>query len=564
MHRNICNQGELKMRISVLAASLLLTLSANEVVACSDCEYEQCAPLLGCACFAKLGCIIPVAPDIPTPGDVLEKPGESIEKLGNDTLKTVDNLAGDTVKTLQKATGDTVRTVEKASTDTVKTFVKAGEDATATYIKGWGDTIEQAKKSFEDVVDAGEAVANYTANQAKSYESTLKNAEKRVREGKVIDAIWHAGIEPMQTSEENFFIATQQSEIINAAAASTASVYGGPAGAAAYASWSTYKATGDIDMAIRTGLIAAATAQAGSYTSQMPAGTAGEVLKKAAVSAAAGGVAVAAAGGDEKAIQEGFLKSGGAVLVQYGNDRAKAYSPKAKDAWDTVQCISARDVDCVSNTTWAKDAKGKILYDENGKPRVNPTAFDPKQYVGTWSGLDPNSPEWKKNEFITQISKLPKTDAIPALNNMWVLTYTAGKETTIAHGQPTVVLTYMGPKQSFNSIVDYGDADDVPAWAAEPNTTFAKARPFYMCSLGGIDRTVSVRRKGKGCISMYVRSDGKQQIVYESAHYPDKCDAETHRFVKNDLAHKGILCSSGKMENMSTFLGRTRSRLQKK
>ena len=56
---------------------------------------------------------------------------------------------------------------------------------------------------------------------------------------------------------------------------------------------------------------------------------------------------MAAAGGDEQAIKDGFLKSAGAVLVQGGSDKLKAYSPKAKDAYETVQCISARDVDCV-------------------------------------------------------------------------------------------------------------------------------------------------------------------------------------------------------------------------
>jgi len=39
-----------------------------------------------------------------------------------------------------------------------------------------------------------------------------------------------------------------------------------------------------------------------------------------------------------------------------------------------IHCISAKDVDCLSNTTYARDAKGKILYDSNGKPRIDPNA----------------------------------------------------------------------------------------------------------------------------------------------------------------------------------------------
>src|SRR5262245_22768232 len=173
---------------------------------------------------------------------------------------------------------------------------------------------------------------------------------------------------------------------------------------------------------------------------------------------AAGGISVAAAGGDEQAIKNGFLKSAGAVLVQGGSDKLKAYSPQARDAYDTVQCISARDVDCLSNTTWARDARGKILYDQNGKPRIDTSRLDPTQYVGKWTGLDAQSAEGKKSEFITQISKLPKMEAIPLLKNKWVLTWTLGKKQDIPYKAPTVVLTYVGEDAPFTSKVSYGDA----------------------------------------------------------------------------------------------------------
>jgi hypothetical protein len=216
----------------------------------------------------------------------------------------------------------------------------------------------------------------------------------------------------------------------------------------------------------------------GASVAKMPAGTTGEIIEKAAMAGAAGGISVAAAGGDEQAIKDGFLKSAGAVLVQAGSDKLKAYSPKAKDAYDTVQCISARDVDCLSNTTWARDVKGKILYDQNGKPRVDTSRLDPKQYVGRWTGIDPQSAEGKKNAFITQISKLPETEAIPILKNQWVLTWTLGKEQDISYKTPTVVLTYVGKDPPFNSTVEYegvaggpGALTAVPPLAKKPKAT---------------------------------------------------------------------------------------------
>jgi hypothetical protein len=373
--------------------------------------------------------IVPASPiPIPSIQTEIDKLGKdasrTVEKLGDDTLTTFQKAGGDTVRTLEKAGGDTFATIQQAGDDSIKTIYKAAGDAIATYVKAWRDTGEQAKSSFNDAVDAGKAVSHYVENQVNAEINAAGNAGKRLRDGKVVDSMWGAATEPLKSSEENFAKATQESELLNTAAGTAAAVYGGPAGAAAYAAWSTYRRTGNADMALRAGVLAAVTSQMGTSVAQMPAGTTGEIIKKAAMAGAAGGISVAAAGGDEQAIKDGFLKSAGAVLVQGGSDRLKAYSPAAKDAYDTVQCISARDVDCLSNTTWARDAKGRILNDQNGKPRIDTSKLDPKQYIGRWTGLDPKSAEGKENAFITQISKLPQTEAIPILKNQWVLTWT--------------------------------------------------------------------------------------------------------------------------------------------
>jgi hypothetical protein len=399
----------------------------------------------------------------------------NVEKLGDDTFSTFQKAGEDTIRTLQKAGGDTITTVENASGDSITTIYKAAGDATATYVKGWRDVGEQGKRSFNDAIDAGKAASRFVENQARAQLQAAKNGETRLRKGDVVGAMWGLATEPLKSDEENFAKATQESKVINAAAGTAAAVYGGPAGAAAYAAWSTYRSTGNADMALRAGVLAAITSQMGTSVAQMPAGTAGEILQKAAMAGAAGGISVAAAGGNEQAIKDGFLKSGGAVLVQGGSDELKAYSPEAKDAYDTVQCISARDVDCLSNTTWARDAKGRFLYDENGNPRIDTSKLDPKQYVGRWTGLDPQSDEGKKNAFITQMSKLPKLEAIPLLNNQWVLTSTLGKEEDIAYNMPTVVLTYVGKDAPFISTVEYsGGANSPVAPRWDPGRPFSE------------------------------------------------------------------------------------------
>ncbi|GLQ83070.1 hypothetical protein GCM10007881_65930 [Mesorhizobium huakuii] len=380
----------------------------------------------------------------------------AVVKLGDDTFATLQTAAGDSVRTLEKAGGDTLTTVKKAGADGVNTVTKAAGDATASYVKAWRDVGDQSKRSFKDVIDAGKAAARFAENQAKSEGTAAISAKKRLRDGKIIDSIWGLGTEPAKSAEQNFAKATEESDLLNTAAASAAAVYGGPAGAAAYAAWSTYRRTGDANLALRAGIVAGVTSEMGNSVATLPAGTTGEIIKKAALAGAAGGIAVAAAGGDEQAIKDGFLKSAGTVLIQGGNDKLKAYSPQLKDAYDTVQCISARDVDCLSNTTWARDAKGKMLYDPNGKPRVDPSALDPEQYVGNWTGLDQNSDEGKKNAFITQVSKLPDTEAVPLLHNNWVLTWKLGDGKEIQYKSPTVVLTYVGKAAPFTSTTVYG------------------------------------------------------------------------------------------------------------
>ncbi|MER9363155.1 hypothetical protein [Mesorhizobium sp. M0500] len=418
---------------------------------------------------------------MPLPPSIQEKVDEfgegatrTVQQLGGDTLTTIQKAAGDTVRTLQQANGDVFATVQQAGEDAITTTYKAAGDAAATYVKAWRDVGEQGKRSFDDAVDAGEAAKHFVENQTKADFEALNKAAKRFEDGKVVDAMWGLGMDPLKSGEENFAKATQESKVISAAAATAAAAYGGPAGAAAYAAWSTYRQTGNADMALRAGLLAAVTSQTGSSIGQMPTGTAGEIIKKAAMAGAAGGVAVAAAGGDEQAIKDGFLKSAGAVLVQGGTEKLKAYSPEANDAYEIAQCISARDVDCLSKTTWARDAKGKILYDETGKPRIDTSEIDPDNYIGKWSQVDPRSVEGQVNAIIAQTSKLPKTEAIPILDNKWVLTWTLGKEQHIKKEKPTVVLTYIGDDPPFVSTVTYGDAateaSQPPAEDARPDT----------------------------------------------------------------------------------------------
>jgi outer membrane protein OmpA-like peptidoglycan-associated protein len=461
-----------KFASRLLIAYALTMASITPSVACPDDQEEKCP--LGVACFCVPRGVIPNPVDLnpipKLPPSAIPEPlrptyeqfynrgegvKETVEKAGNDIIRTVENTNHDVLTTLQKAGGDTIVSLTKASDDTITTVQKAGSDVVVTYEKGWRDTAEQAKRSFNDVVDAGKAVARFAEAQAKGDVTELNDFARRAREGDVIGALWGAAVDPAKSSEKNFAKAVQESAVLNLAAQAAATAYGGPAGAAAYAAWYTYRATGDANLALEAGAFAIVTSYAGGSVKNMPAGTAGEVLRKAAVTGAVAGVAAAAAGGDEKAVTDAVLRSGGAVLVQGASDQLKAYSPNAENAIQTVQCISARDVDCLSNTTYVKDAKGKLLYDSDGRPWIDTAKLDPKQYVGQWTGIDPNSAEGKENKIVTAISKIPQTQSIPIGRNDWVVSWTLGESKTLEYNKPAVVLTYAGPTPPFYSTVPY-------------------------------------------------------------------------------------------------------------
>lgn len=482
---------------------------------------------------------LPKLPD-PTKKEFWEKPGnyllpqvllipevnkavtQAVEQVGTAVLTTAKTVANDTVRTLINAQRDVITTIEKAGSDTVKSIEKVGKDATATYLKAWKDTAEQARQSLNDAAEAAAAVKRYQERELEAKIRAANNAIRRVNEGKFLDAAWHIGTEQLQATEENYFKATQESTLISAAGQAAATAYGGPGGASAYTAWHTYRTTGDPEMAIRAGVLSAITSQGGSAVSGLPSGTATEVIKKAALAGAVGGLAVAAAGGDEKAITDAFLRSGGAVLVQSSTESFKMHNPKAADALQTVHCLSTRDVDCLSNTTYGMDAKGKILY-ENGKPRIE--KYIP-QSIAKWTQPDPNSPEAKQVAFITKLAKLAKSGEIPVFDGKWVITTNLGINAELAQNAPMAVLTYAGDKPPFDFRTDYEYSEQVAA---------------YVCKLGS-ERRISVTQKGTACQTLHFR-DGNTETIFRSPNHPMKCLAEASKFVKGRMKELGASCN---------------------
>ncbi len=214
----------------------------------------------------------------------------------------------------QKVTNDAVRELGKAISDLGKNVDKG--------IRDTGNEIERARRNIET---AGAAIAEYVQAKTEGTIKSTSNALERVREGKAIDALWHIGTDQIRIEDQAASKAALKSEIIRTVGQIAASVYGGPGGAAAYAAWLTYhQSGGDVELALKVGIIAGATSWAMQGAGKMPTEDAtgnlvvSSVGKKVAVTAAIGGLAVAAAGGNEDAVRDGFLRAGAMVLIQEG------------------------------------------------------------------------------------------------------------------------------------------------------------------------------------------------------------------------------------------------------
>lgn len=454
--------------------------------------------------------------------------------LGTDNLSRLIKPNVGEAQILQRASGDIITTVTKASGDVITTSVKAGSDTVATYTKGFTDTSNQALRSFSDAVDAATAVGRFTKNNILDKPQILENAWHRIEQGKYVDAIFGLSADNYKSESKNFFKATQESALLDQAASSAAAVYGGPGGAAAYAAWQTYNQTGDATLAFKMGMLAGVQSQLSAGQKLSPTDPASEILKKAVFAGAAGGIAVAAQGGDENAITNGFLKSSGAVLIQGSQNQLAAYSPTVANAAEAVTCISAKDVDCISNISYVRDAKGKLVRDLKGKfqqDEANP--IDPKATIGQWTGINLNTAENRANKIVADISKLPGSQTIALLKGQIVMTTTLGKTQAMPYGQPQVVLTVVGSTPPFK--FDRTIGPNTPTKATTGNGN-------YTCTIGAIHRSIKTVRHGQGCTTTYYRENHTSQVIWDTPSHADACAPKAMAFVA-DMAKKGMNCT---------------------
>jgi hypothetical protein len=365
--------------------------------------------------------------------------------------------------------------------------------------------------------------------QAQGVGETLSDAEKRAREGKFVDAIWRLGTDPTKRTEENAAKLAQEGSLVNALAQVAAWVYGGPQGAAAYAAWYTYRATGDVEMALRVGVMVGATSVATGAAGEMPTGTAGELAKKAAVTGAIGGIGVAASGGDEDAIYEGFLRSGGMVLVQDGYKEYTGHDIEARGAKGKSYCVATLNADCSPPPeAYIRNSDGTIAFDSSGQPKVDMQYLEARRpHVGMISAKDATGAVHELMEeggavmdFTAKV--IPVTTAGSVLHDQWAIQWDMNRATNLATIAPVMVMTYYGTDGAINdlmlkSALDRGTEENAGFATTPVRTALRKTAEAslgldhraFMCVNGKLTRVIQID-------SLENEEQSVCQVIYQS------------------------------------------------
>ncbi|WP_156928897.1 hypothetical protein [Bradyrhizobium sp. th.b2] len=365
---------------------------------------------------------------------------------------------GHIAKELEKGVHNIGDTGEKALHDVGNTGEKALHDVGDTGEKALHDTGKTIEKAVQDTGKAGETVYKFGVREIEGIGQMVSDADRRLKEGKIVDAVWHFATDPVKHTEENAAKAAQESELVRVAGQIAASAYGGPGGAAAYAAWLTYKQTNDVGLALRVGAITGAAAYGTGSIGKIPNANAGVIAEKTIMAGAIGGVAVAAAGGDQQAIQEGFLKMGGAVLVQSVYEVQTEHKLDARVSKGDAYCMAAVDpsAPCAPPVEAYKEIgpDGKAVVDKDGLPKVDVRMTEPRSpvpepmrpHVGTWAkpGEAPIIGTQETSTFMVTVSKYPGMNAMAMLHDHLSYSMKLDPVTNVWTIVPAAAVTYYG------------------------------------------------------------------------------------------------------------------------
>lgn len=228
---------------------------------------------------------------------------EGYSKLERDIL---ENLPKDLISLFFDSLLEGTKEIEKVIKNISKEAEKLGQDLGENLVKAVNDIADNLEKAPQDLTELFVSLEHFAENQVNSTLQIFDEAEKRIRQGKIVDAVWHVCMDPYRKSEENFAEMVQESTLANSLVSSVLTIYLPVYGAALYSAWYTYRLTGNLEMALKTGTITFLTSQGLTAAAKIP-----DVTQRVLAGSMVGAAAIAASGGSEKDILEGFVKGAG-------------------------------------------------------------------------------------------------------------------------------------------------------------------------------------------------------------------------------------------------------------
>jgi hypothetical protein len=360
-------------------------------------------------------------------------------------------------RTAHKTVADGGAEFDRGRRRTGKELTRARENTGAAITKARKDSVNEVIRAPKNLDKARLAIQRFAYREVNGLGDGLSDAERRIRQGKFADAIWHLATDPAKHTEENAARMVQESSIIRAIGQVVATAYGGFGGAAAYASWYTYRETKDPELAIRVGLITGATSAAMNQLGKIPSYKIDpvthqwEVLpdvitRKVAVAGAIGGLAVAASGGDERALRDGFLYSGGTILVQdiYENVTHHTLNAKASEK-EAYAMLAEPDAPGAPPREAYYDENGIPNLDKNGRifPDVRRTDSN-VSHLGRWADPADFSIFDERSPIMYALSKVPAMNAMSLFHDQCAVYLDMNMLTSVGTIPPAIVFTYIG------------------------------------------------------------------------------------------------------------------------
>lgn len=337
------------------------------------------------------------------------------------------------------------RAFNRVVIDGEKTFSKAGQDTINTAAKALKDTVVAEEQARHDLGHGFVTAGKFVERQANGISDMFADAEKRLREGKPGDAVWHFGTDPFKHTERNAAKAFQESNILRTVGQVAASAYGGPGGAAAFSTWYAYRTTGDVKTALRAGAVTGATSLAFAQVAAMPAETGDQVAGKAVTAAVVGGAAMVANGGKATDVRDGMLLGAATSLAQTAYEKTTDHPIDGRSSTGDAYCKASPRVACAPlDNAYVRGRDGKIVMD--GKtPRLDITKTDPSvPQVGKFDTADGIGLLGERSGFMTGVSRVPGMNAMGYFHDTWSSNWRMPdgiNEITIA---PATIMTYTG------------------------------------------------------------------------------------------------------------------------